>query len=380
MPSKRDLDKEKMFRKIMPSSAAPEGGDAVASEGGKLSQDAIASLFAQQEAGVPMPEPQTPRPPIEPPANGGNGGKLSQDTIAALFSQQVADDVPEPESDPEVIALDSAAGGGAGKMSQDAIAALFAQKEPEPAPAAPPAQPAAPVPVPPAPETAQPAEPAPQKAPKLDIAGMYAQQHAKTLAEGADTGDDFDMLDDEIEAAFQGTPVPKRAPEPQPPAQAPAAAAPPPVVEEPLAAPRPAVAAPPPPPVQPPVPAATQAPLPQPYAENAAVHREAPVPKPAPPAFDEAPYPVNLAEVVAELYYPRYQQKFNGCHCDKCRDDVLGMALNRVKPHYITNDQMDPALLQDRTLITECVTAMIRALFVVKRSPKHDSVEAMRRG
>lgn len=97
---------------------------APSSDGGKLSDDAIAALFAANAANN-APEPE--------PAPASDGGKLSDDAIAALFAANAASNAPKPEPAP-------ASEGG--KLSDDAIAALFAANaasnapEPEPAPAA----------------------------------------------------------------------------------------------------------------------------------------------------------------------------------------------------------------------------------------------------
>ena len=251
------------------------------------------------------------------PAPSGDGGKLSDDAIAALFAQQSAvEEAPAPPQPQPVAEPAPSPSGDGGKLSDDAIAALFAQQSAvEEAPAPPQPQPAA--------------EAEPSKSPKLDIAAMYAQQHAKTLAEMEETGistqeQEEGEFGDEIDTAPEAF-------EPAAPEQAP------PIFDE---------------------------PLPQPPAATAEY-------------YENPPYLINLSQALLEQCYERYRQRLNGCKCAKCRDDALGMALNRIKPHYITSDQMDTALLADRALLTECVTALIHAIFVVKRSPKHDLADAM---
>lgn len=100
---------------------------------------------------------------------------------------------------------------------------------------------------------------------------------------------------------------------------------------------------------------------------------EPPAPVPAAPEPEtEPPHPVNLAELLVEQYYPIYQKRLNGCPCERCRDDAMGMALNKIKPHYVPSDMLTAEHLKDRALITETVTALMKALFAVKRNPHHN--------
>lgn len=95
------------------------------------------------------------------------------------------------------------------------------------------------------------------------------------------------------------------------------------------------------------------------------------------PGTEEA-QPVNIMELLVERYYPRYQQRLGGCECQRCKDDVCGMALNKIQPRYTTTDKLTEQDLQNRELITETVTALIRAIFIVKRSPHHDDFGSVR--
>lgn len=98
------------------------------------------------------------------------------------------------------------------------------------------------------------------------------------------------------------------------------------------------------------------------------------------PAPDEAyPEPVNLAEILVNRLYPRYLQRLDGCECQRCKDDVCGMALNKIKPRYIASDRLTEEDLNDRPLLSEVVTALVKALFIVKRSPHHDDLPSVRK-
>lgn len=92
----------------------------------------------------------------------------------------------------------------------------------------------------------------------------------------------------------------------------------------------------------------------------------------------ERPKPINLPELLAERYYTRYQRRLNCCTCQHCRDDVFAIALNKVHPRYVASDRLDMRALDNREMITETVTALIRALLMVKRNPHHSEQDLLR--
>ncbi len=89
--------------------------------------------------------------------------------------------------------------------------------------------------------------------------------------------------------------------------------------------------------------------------------------------------PVNVAEKLVEMYYPRYLQRLDGCSCQRCQDDVFGIALNKITPHYIPASQVSLEDLQDKDLIRETVTHLIKAIFIVKKNPHHDALTSIRK-
>ncbi len=147
--------------------------------------------------------------------------------------------------------------------------------------------------------------------------------------------------------------------------------------------PSPAAVAPPPSPVQaapvvaqpaPPAPVAQTAPAVAPPAAQVAVAAEPVRPADITKPYDgPAPYPVNLAEFLIEKNYERFRQKVNGCTCERCKDDVFAITLNKIAPQYVASNHLENALQDTRELTTELVTAMMNALFLVKRNPRHES-------
>jgi hypothetical protein len=83
------------------------------------------------------------------------------------------------------------------------------------------------------------------------------------------------------------------------------------------------------------------------------------------------PWAVNLAEVLAERSYEQYRQRFEGCPCPNCKEEILRLALNQISPHYVSSEFALESDLADRRLVTEVVTALMRAIVYVKSHPKH---------
>lgn len=138
---------------------------------------------------------------------------------------------------------------------------------------------------------------------------------------------------------------------------------------------------------QPPQPSMEAAPMPEPEPAAPPSQDETPQQAPAAPAQlassnvqtlppqpdGPVPQPINLAERMAENLYERYRQRLDGCPCDRCRDDSLGLALNKIRPRYVTSDTFQESDLQDRALATETVTALMKAIMRVKARPNHDN-------
>ena len=63
------------------------------------------------------------------------------------------------------------------------------------------------------------------------------------------------------------------------------------------------------------------------------------------------------------------------CHCDKCRLDVMALALNHLPPAYVVTFKgelfanIEATTLQNQA---DAMAAVIRAIAQVKSSPKHD--------
>ena len=66
-------------------------------------------------------------------------------------------------------------------------------------------------------------------------------------------------------------------------------------------------------------------------------------------------------------------QKMNCCKCDRCKDDIVALALNSLKPMYIvgTSDEIDSRKSEFSKQGLEVTTAVLKAVLTVRRNPRH---------
>ncbi len=63
------------------------------------------------------------------------------------------------------------------------------------------------------------------------------------------------------------------------------------------------------------------------------------------------------------------------CRCEKCRLDVMALALNRLAPVYVVTDKGDLFASIDSTYVQNQVNAeiaVLKAIELVRNSPKHE--------
>jgi competence protein ComFB len=77
-----------------------------------------------------------------------------------------------------------------------------------------------------------------------------------------------------------------------------------------------------------------------------------------------------VAEMTKEL-----MAETNMCHCDKCRLDVMAIALNHLQPAYVVTFKGELFANLESTELhnqADALNAVIQAIDLVKSSPKHD--------
>ena len=63
--------------------------------------------------------------------------------------------------------------------------------------------------------------------------------------------------------------------------------------------------------------------------------------------------------------------KFRCCRCDKCKKDVVAIALNHLPPQYILSDPDDIDSLAEKYRSQDIYAALIKAILQVKTHPRH---------
>ena len=81
---------------------------------------------------------------------------------------------------------------------------------------------------------------------------------------------------------------------------------------------------------------------------------------------------VNLMEAFVEKRLDAALKKFKCCTCDRCRKDVLAIALNKLPPLYVIEDDADTRDLHERERAAQVATALVQAILVVKARPLHE--------
>lgn len=105
-----------------------------------------------------------------------------------------------------------------------------------------------------------------------------------------------------------------------------------------------------------------------------------PAPAPPPPAFTPASVQirehstasvVNLMEYLVADRLDGAFKKFNCCKCDKCRKDVVALALNQLPTKYVVAEQEEIPELVKAISGSEVSTAIVHAVLVVRSHPRH---------
>lgn len=80
-----------------------------------------------------------------------------------------------------------------------------------------------------------------------------------------------------------------------------------------------------------------------------------------------------MEDVVAKLT-DKYMKDSDACHCEKCRMDVMALALNELPPAYVVTQRGEIFAAIDSTYPQNQVdaeVAVLNAVEMVKTSPKH---------
>lgn len=64
-------------------------------------------------------------------------------------------------------------------------------------------------------------------------------------------------------------------------------------------------------------------------------------------------------------------ERFSCCRCDRCKKDIVALALNKLPPQYMVLAEGQPEPDTDPQTNAQVVTAMIQAVIKVRANPRH---------
>ena len=84
----------------------------------------------------------------------------------------------------------------------------------------------------------------------------------------------------------------------------------------------------------------------------------------------------NVMEMVVDEQFPIVMQKFpDACCCSQCLSDIKALALNNLKPHYVSSDRgnlFERINTSDMMVKVDVLRAMTEAAEKVTRNPRHE--------
>lgn len=123
------------------------------------------------------------------------------------------------------------------------------------------------------------------------------------------------------------------------------------------------------------------APAGTPGAQPETTVRQAAVPalhRPAQPRKVSVPFMDNQRTVVVNAMEASVLDKLDAvlarcqcCRCDRCKKDIVALALNKLPPKYMVLSDGQPAPDADAQTNAAIITAMIQAVIKVRNSPRH---------
>ena len=90
------------------------------------------------------------------------------------------------------------------------------------------------------------------------------------------------------------------------------------------------------------------------------------------PALDSRPMVVvNTMEACVLGKLDELLERFSCCRCDRCKKDIVALALNKLPPRYMVLADGQPEPDVDQQTNAQVVTAMIQAVIRVRANPRH---------
>lgn len=88
----------------------------------------------------------------------------------------------------------------------------------------------------------------------------------------------------------------------------------------------------------------------------------------------------NVMEEVVQGVLQQYEKELHlTCNCDRCKDDILAIALNEIPPRYIVNTKLSPYIrathVADRQGATNILSTVVKAARIVSENPRCENAK-----
>jgi competence protein ComFB len=82
----------------------------------------------------------------------------------------------------------------------------------------------------------------------------------------------------------------------------------------------------------------------------------------------------NYMEIIVENSMDNVLKDYAGCRCDKCRMDIMAIALNKLTPHYVVSEKGSLFAKVDSLefqFMADVTSEIISAAEFVQKHPRH---------
>ncbi|HHZ02069.1 MAG TPA: late competence development ComFB family protein [Tissierellia bacterium] len=81
----------------------------------------------------------------------------------------------------------------------------------------------------------------------------------------------------------------------------------------------------------------------------------------------------NITEKILLKKFDGVLKKMSCCRCDRCKQDIVALALNNLKPKYIVanRDEIEKKVDSLKDVGSEVTRELIKAVVTVRKNPRH---------
>lgn len=80
---------------------------------------------------------------------------------------------------------------------------------------------------------------------------------------------------------------------------------------------------------------------------------------------------INILETIVVNKVDSAMDRFNCCHCDKCKKDIIALTLNKLPPKYMVFEEKRMAEMVAKQATADVTAALVQSILKVKSSPRH---------